>query len=85
MLTDWELLRRLRSIRAAFGPALADRATDRAAVAIARVVHEFAVQRAAQAERRPKTVSDLTGAQTDGMAPAQGKCHAARSRHGGTP
>jgi hypothetical protein len=59
MLDDWELLCRLQSIRAALGPKVADEATRRAAVAMARTVQEFAEHRAKSATRRSHTAANL--------------------------
>jgi hypothetical protein len=60
MLNERELLRRLRSIRAALGPALADEAVRRAAAAMARTVHEFAEHRTTKTKSGAGAAANLS-------------------------
>jgi len=83
MLTDWELLRRLRQIRTALGPALADDATRRAAAAIARTVHEFAEHRATKMKRRGHAMANSSNdaAKAGERTTAEEGCLDTLSRH----
>jgi hypothetical protein len=83
MLDDWELLRRLQTIRTGLGPALADEATRRAAAVIARAVLEFAEHRASKMKRRGHAMasSSNNAAQAGARITAEEGCLDPVSRH----
>jgi hypothetical protein len=86
MLNERGLLRRLRSLRAAFGPAVADEAIRRAALAVAKAVHEFAEHRATQAKSRPSAAAVTPTDSQAGSAPAaEGRWRAMGSGDGDIP